>query len=59
MNDLLEDRKGETWKSPELQKDLEKRLGPNCNIYLSLVDKLNTKILMFCKKLKLNDELKA
>jgi hypothetical protein len=59
MNDLLEKRKSEAWKSPQLQKDLEKRLGPNFKTYLSLLNKLNGKILLFCKKLKLTDDLKA
>ena len=59
MNDLLEERKREAWKIPQLQKDLEKRLGPKCKIYLSLVDKLNRRILLFCKKLQLNDNLMA
>ena len=59
MNDLLEDRKRGAWKTPQLQKDLEQRLGPKCNIYLSLVDKLNRTILLFCKKLKLNNDLKV
>lgn len=59
MNDLLEERKREAWKSPQLRKDLEKRLGPNFKTYMLLLDKLNRKILLFCKKLKLNDDLKA
>ena len=59
MNDLLVQRKKETWKAPQLQKDLEKRLGSSCAIYLSLIDKLNRRILLFCKKLKLDDNLKA
>ena len=59
MNDLLVERKKEAWKTPQLRKDLEKRLGLSCAIYLSLIDKLNKRILLFCKKLKLNDDLKA
>jgi len=59
MKDLLEGRKEDAWKDPQLRKALEKRLGANYEIYLSLVDKLNRRILMFGKKLKLRDDLKA
>ena len=57
--DLLMQRSPSAWKSPGLQNDLEKRLGPNYRIYLSLISKLNRRILLFCKKLKLDDDLKA
>lgn len=59
MNDLLVQRSTEAWKAPTLQNDLEKSLGPNYMIYPLLISKLNQKILLFCKKLKLNDDLKA
>lgn len=59
MNDLLVQRKGEAWSTPQLQKDLEKRLGPSCAIYLLLIDKLNRRILLFGKKLKLTEGLKV
>ena len=59
MNDLLEERKSEAWKTLQLQKDLERRLGPDCKIYILLIDKLNRRIKLFCQKLKLNDDLKA
>lgn len=59
MNDLLVQRSTNAWKAPTLQKDLEKRLGPNYRIYPTLISKLNRRILLFCKKLKLNDDLKA
>jgi hypothetical protein len=58
-NDLLVQRSPSAWKAPALHKDLEKRLGPNYGTYLSLIGKLNRRILLFCKKLKLNDDLKA
>lgn len=56
---LLEERKEVAWKDPELRKGLEKQLGANCKIYLSLVNKLNRRILMFSKKLKLRTDLKV
>jgi hypothetical protein len=59
MRDLLEERKKDAWKDPELCKGLEKRLGDKCETYLSLVDQLNRRILMFGKKLKLRDDLKV
>ncbi|KAL9101607.1 MAG: hypothetical protein Q9163_003146 [Psora crenata] len=59
MNDLLVLRSTEAWKAPALQNDLEKRLGSNYNIYPSLINKLNKRILLFCEKLKLNNDLKA
>ena len=59
MRDLLEERKEDAWKNPELRKGLEKRLGAECETYLSLVDQLNRRILMFGKKLKLRDDLKV
>ncbi|KAF1985809.1 hypothetical protein K402DRAFT_454804 [Aulographum hederae CBS 113979] len=58
MSDLLLQRSTEAWEAPSLQNDLEKRLGPHYKIYSSLVGKLNRRILLFCKKLKLNDDLK-
>jgi hypothetical protein len=59
MNDLLMQRSAEAWEAPALQKDLAKRLGPHYKIYPSLVSKLNRRILLFCKKLKLDEDLKA
>ncbi|KAI9772128.1 MAG: hypothetical protein M1840_001417 [Geoglossum simile] len=58
MKDLLEERNEDAWKDPQLRKDLERQLGANNEIYLSLVDKLNRRIVMFGKKLKLRDDLK-
>ena len=59
MNDLMVKRSTEAWKAAALQKDLEERLGPSYKIYPSLIIKLNKRILLFCKKLKLNDDLKV
>jgi len=59
MNDLLEERKQEAWSNSELTRALEMRLGSNTKVYISLMDKLNRRILLFCRKLKLDDDLKA
>lgn len=59
MNDLLVQRSTEAWKARALQIDLEKRLGPSYRIYPSLIDKLNKRILLLCKKLKLSSDLRA
>ncbi|KAF2464631.1 uncharacterized protein BDR25DRAFT_307145 [Lindgomyces ingoldianus] len=58
MNELLEGRQIDAWSNSELKEALEIRLGSNCKVYLSLMDKLNRRIVMFCKKLRLNDDLK-
>ncbi|ORY02185.1 hypothetical protein BCR34DRAFT_605665 [Clohesyomyces aquaticus] len=57
MNELLDERKQEAWSSPELGKALQARLGPNLNVYLSLTEKLNRRVLLFCQKLRLDDSL--
>lgn len=59
MKDLLEERKMDVWKDPELHNRLEKRLGVNSKIYLTLIDRLNRRIKMFGKKLRLDDDLKV
>ena len=59
MNELLEQRSKNAWTDPTLQKVIESRLGPNYKVYLSLMERLNKRILLFCRKLKLNDDLKA
>lgn len=59
MKDLLVQRSTEAWKAPALQNDLEKRLGPNYRIYPSLIRNLNKRIILLCKKLKLDNDFKA
>lgn len=59
MNDLLVQRSTMAWEAPALQNDLKERLGPNYRIYPSLISKLNKRVLLLCRKLKLNDDLKA
>jgi hypothetical protein len=59
MSDLMVRRSTEAWKAEALQMGLEKRLGPSYRIYPLLISKLNRRILLFCTKLKLNDDLKA
>ncbi|ORX96345.1 hypothetical protein BCR34DRAFT_619709 [Clohesyomyces aquaticus] len=46
------------WSDKQLQRGIERRLGPNYKAYISLTEKLNKRIKLFCKKLKLNDDLK-
>ncbi|PVI03052.1 hypothetical protein DM02DRAFT_521675, partial [Periconia macrospinosa] len=60
MKDLLLEPKREAWKSPQLQSDLVMRLGSSLTQYMSLINNLYKRILLFFgKKLKLNDDLKA
>ena len=59
MKELLEDRNEDAWTQTTLQKALQKRLGGNCKVYLSLVDKLNRRILLLAKKLKLSADLRV
>lgn len=59
MNELLDQRKREAWSDPLLEKAIETRLGANFKVYLSLMAKLNKRIMLFCRKLKLNDDLKV
>jgi hypothetical protein len=59
VTDLLEARKENAWKQAPLRIALAKRLGANCGVYLSLVEKLNKRIMMLCKKLKLSDDLRV
>ncbi|KAF2118797.1 hypothetical protein BDV96DRAFT_568475 [Lophiotrema nucula] len=58
LNELLEQRKNTAWADSDLQKSIEGRLGRDYNIFLLLMEKLNKRILLFCRKLKLNDDLK-
>lgn len=57
IRDLLEENDHEkmklAWQQPELQRKLEKRLGMNYKTYVSLLDKLNRRILLLAHKLKL------
>lgn len=57
MRELLEERKKDAWQDPKLQNDLKTQLGTKCKTYLSLVDKLNRRILMFAKIWKIRIEL--
>ena len=59
MKDLLEDRDENAWSGATLRKSLEKRPGSNSRVYLSLVDKLNRRILLHTKKLKLSPDLRV
>ena len=59
MNCLLEKRSTEGWRDLQLQSDIERRMGSNYHVYLPLLDKLYRRILLLCKKLKLNDNLQA
>ena len=59
MNELLEQRNKEAWTDSELQKAIESRLGRDYKVYLSLMEKLNKRIQLFCHKLKLNDDLRV
>ena len=58
LSELLIDRKPNAWSDEQLHQELKQRLGTNCKIYLSLIDKLNKRIMLFCKKLKLDDKLR-
>jgi hypothetical protein len=59
MKELLEDRDENAWTQTLLRRALEKRLGGNCRVYLSLVDKLNRRIRLLVKKLKLSADLRV
>ncbi|KAF2865617.1 hypothetical protein BDV95DRAFT_612491 [Massariosphaeria phaeospora] len=58
MNELLDERNIRAWSEPKLQSGVQARLGPNTKVYISLMAKLNKRIRLFCKKLKLDDDLK-
>ncbi len=58
LSELLIERKPGAWSDKQLHQELKQRLGTNCKIYLSLIEKLNKRILLFCKKLKLDDKLR-
>lgn len=57
IRDLLEEKDNEkmrqAWQDAELEQKLTKRLGTNCKIYLSFLEKLNRRILLLAHKLKL------
>ncbi|KAF2242297.1 hypothetical protein BU26DRAFT_584494 [Trematosphaeria pertusa] len=55
---LLEQRRKAAWSDAQLRRAIESRLGPNYKAYVSLMEKLNKRIELLCKKLKLNDDLK-
>jgi hypothetical protein len=57
IKELFEDRNESAWAEPTLVKALEKRLGRKSKVYLSLVDKLNRRIFLLAKKLKLSASL--
>lgn len=56
---LLEQRRKAAWSDAQLRRAIESRLGPNYKAYVSLMEKLNKRIELLCKKLKLNDDLKV
>ena len=57
IRDLLEEKDNEkmrqAWRDAELEQKLAKRLGMNCKTYLSFLAKLNRRILLLARKLKL------
>jgi len=57
LKDLLVERKKEAWEDVELGESLKKRLGDDYMPYKSLVKQLNKKIILFCKKLKLDEDI--
>jgi hypothetical protein len=59
MSELLEQRKVEAWSDPKLQQGIESRLGDNYKRYVSAVRNLDKRISLFCRKLKLNEDMKA
>lgn len=59
MTELLDQRKREAWSDSKLQKSVEDRLGPDYKVYISYVKMLNKRILLLCKKLKLDDNLRV
>ena len=56
MTALLSERQAEAWSDADLQTALKVRLGENYNRYASLQVKLNRRILLFCEKLKLEND---
>src|SRR5688572_29586165 len=57
--ELLDMRKKEAWSDPKLQVAIEKRLGDNYKRYIAAVKNLDKRVSLFCRKLKLRDDLKA
>lgn len=59
MNDLLENRNAQAWSDPDLQNAIANRLGDNYERYVSAVKNLDKRISLFCRKLKLDDQMKV
>lgn len=59
MKDLLLNRNAQAWSDPDLQKAIANRLGDNYKRYVSAVKNLDKRISLFCRKLKLDDQMKA
>jgi hypothetical protein len=59
LSELLGHPKKEAWSDPNLRAALENRLGNNYKVYVSAVEKLNKRISLFCRKLKLDDNMKV
>ena len=57
LKDLLAERKKEAWEDIALGESLKKRLGDDYMPYKSLVKQLNKRIILFCKKLKLDEDI--
>ncbi|KAH0543123.1 hypothetical protein FGG08_002549 [Glutinoglossum americanum] len=56
--ELLEKPEGNAWKDAELGESLHERLGSDYGPYRSSIKQLNKKIILFSKKLKLDDDMR-
>jgi hypothetical protein len=59
LNALLVQQKKDAWSDKTLQKAIGSKLGANYNTYRSAVEKLEEKIALLCRKLKLDEDFKA
>lgn len=59
LYELLEKPAGNAWQDPELNDSLRKRLGATYSPYKTSIKQLNKKVILFGKKLKLDEDLRV
>lgn len=59
LYELLEEPTGNAWQDPELNDGLRKRLGSTYSPYKTSIKQLNKKVILFGKKLKLDEHLRV
>lgn len=59
LNELLDKRGAKLWEDAKLGESLRERLGDSYTPYKSSVKQLDRRIKLFCKKLKLEDDMRV